>query len=365
MLSQLTILFSFFALVLVSIYWLNQAVKLFEQLIGDGQSALVFLEFTALGLPNIIRLVLPLAAFAGTIQVMNRLTNESELVVMQAVGCGPWRLARPVLVFGAIVALIASVLTHALVPASQAQLSERSNEISRDITARFMSEGQFLHPAPGITFYIREITPAGELRDMFLSDARREDRRTTYTAKRALLVESETGPKLVMFDGMAQVLIHETRRLSTAGFDDFTYDIGALLAARVPQPQRLRVQSTLTLLDPPHALLRATGATRAEALQEAHARFSAPLLAVAGALIGYGALLLGGFSRFGVGRQIALAVVLLIGVHLVDNSAADMARRDASLWMVSYLAPGLGIAMGALLITLSGRRRRLPGETRA
>ncbi|MEE3316364.1 MAG: LPS export ABC transporter permease LptF, partial [Pseudomonadota bacterium] len=34
LLSQLTVLFGFFALVLVSVYWVNRAVRLFDRLIG-------------------------------------------------------------------------------------------------------------------------------------------------------------------------------------------------------------------------------------------------------------------------------------------------------------------------------------------
>ena len=48
LLSQLLALFGFFSLVLVAVYWVNRAVGLFEQLIGDGQSALVCLEFSVL-----------------------------------------------------------------------------------------------------------------------------------------------------------------------------------------------------------------------------------------------------------------------------------------------------------------------------
>ena len=94
MLSQLMMLFGFFALVLVSVYWINRAVSLFDQLISDGQSAWVFLEFTALTLPNVIRLVLPVAAFVASVYVTNRLASESELVVMMATGFSPFRAAR-------------------------------------------------------------------------------------------------------------------------------------------------------------------------------------------------------------------------------------------------------------------------------
>ena len=50
MLSQCLQLFGFFGLVLVLVYWINQAVILFDQLIADGQTALVFLELPALTL---------------------------------------------------------------------------------------------------------------------------------------------------------------------------------------------------------------------------------------------------------------------------------------------------------------------------
>ncbi|NCU21661.1 LptF/LptG family permease, partial [Candidatus Falkowbacteria bacterium] len=105
-LSQLMALFGFFALVLVSVYWVNRAVRLFDQLISDGQTAWVVLEFTALTLPYVIRIVLPVAAFVATVYTINRLMTESEMVVMQATGASPWRLARPVAVFGLIVALM-------------------------------------------------------------------------------------------------------------------------------------------------------------------------------------------------------------------------------------------------------------------
>ena len=104
LLTQLLAVFGFFALVLVLVYWVNQAVGLFDQLIGDGQTALVFLEFSVLTLPNVISLVLPIAAFAAAVFVANRLTQDSEMVVMQATGFSSFRLARPVLIFGLIVA---------------------------------------------------------------------------------------------------------------------------------------------------------------------------------------------------------------------------------------------------------------------
>ncbi|MFN4102388.1 MAG: LptF/LptG family permease, partial [Pararhodobacter sp.] len=150
-LSQFTMLFGFFALVLVSVYWINRAVRLFDELLSDGQTALVVLEFTALTLPIVIATVLPVAAFAAAAYGTNRLSGESELVAMQAAGLSPWRLARPVAVFGVMVAVMVAVLVHGLVPMARARLADRQTEIAENATAQFLRPGAFQYPARGIT----------------------------------------------------------------------------------------------------------------------------------------------------------------------------------------------------------------------
>ena len=367
LLAQLTVLFGFFSLVLISVYWVNRAVVLFDQLIGDGQSALVFLEFTALALPNVIRLVLPVSAFAATVYAVNRLTSESELVVVQAMGFSSYRLARPVFLFGLMVAMLVMVLNHVLVPASRAELSKRRVEIAQNITARLLTEGQFLHPAEGVTFYIRDISADGELRNVFLSDGRSASQTTTYTAERALLVPGEDGPKLVMFDGLAQTLRSNGDRLFTTSFADSVYDLAGLIDPGGARALNIAALPTPALLFPTEALMKTTGETRASFLYEGHARIAQPFLAVAGALIGFSALMLGSFSRFGVWRQVLLAVFLLIVLQLLDNSMADVARRSENAWPAVYVSPLAGVAMAVAMLWISvrpglltRRRRRVP-----
>jgi lipopolysaccharide export system permease protein len=355
LLSQLLMVFGFFALVLVAVYWVNRAVGLFDRLIGDGQSALVFLEMTLLTLPNVIRLVLPVAAFAAAAFVTNRLSTESELVVMQATGFSAWRLARPVLVFGLIVAAMLSVLAHVLVPASRTALIERQAAIAENVTARFLRDGVFQFPADGVTFYIREITETGELRDIFLSDARSGESRTSYTAKRAVLARSDRGPKLVLFDGMAQTLTVADGRLALTRFADFTYDLGAVLS---PAGLGLRDEASLSTA----ALLRAdaeaqalTGKPRAVLLYEAHNRLAQPFLGTVTALIGFAALLVGAFSRFGLWKQLLGGVVALVAVQMAGNTAETLGVRDERLWPLVWVAPVAGAMIAAGLLWLSQR----------
>lgn len=359
MLSQLLMLFGFFALILVSVYWINRAVLLFDQLIADGQSAWVFLEFTALTLPNVIRLVLPMAAFVAAVYVTNRLSSDSELVVMQATGFSPFRLARPLLWFGLVVGLMMAALVHVLVPASRATLAARQGEIAEDVTARFLVEGSFVHPASGLTLYIREITPLGELQDIFLSDARKPDLKTVYTAERALLVRSDTGPKLVMFDGMTQSLSAGPGTLAVTRFADSSYDIGALIdpakTGRIG-PDEMPTAALLWPAAEDVARLRTTSEALIFAWHERVSQMALPLVA---GLIGFSTLLVGGFSRFGLWRQIAGASVLLIVVQLLVNAAAGLSKTAPAFWPAVYLPALSGIAVSVLMLALSGRRRRI------
>lgn len=345
MLSQLMTLFGFFSLVLVLIYWINRAVVLFDQLIADGQSATVFLEFTALTLPSVMQLALPLAAFAASVYVTNRLMSESELIVVQATGYSSFRLARPVLYFGLIVALLMSILNHFLAPMSRAQLDQRQTEIAQNVTARLLTEGQFLEPVDGITFYIREITPAGELLDIFFSDNRSDTEHVTYTASQAFLVRDAGQTQLVMIDGMVQNLRLTDQRLFTTSFADFAYDIGDLMINDNTRGRRHAHLMTWELITATPALQEETRQSEARLVTSAHGRFAQAILGTVAALLGFATLMIGNFSRFGVWRQILAAIGLIVLIKAVETAGVNTARSDANLWPATYLANVFGFAV--------------------
>jgi lipopolysaccharide export system permease protein len=361
------VLFGFFALVLVSIFWINKAVRMFDRLIGDGQSAWVFLEFTALTLPGVIGVVLPIAAFAAAVYVTNRLSTESELTVVQATGYSPWRLIRPVFVFGCLIAIMMSLLTHLLIPSSLSQLRLRQAEVSKNITAKLLTEGEFLHPAPGITFYIRDITPEGELRDVFLSDRRNQDRPVTYTSSQAYLVRQGGGTKLVMVEGLAQVMRTDGNRLFTTHFDDFSYDISSLISRDEINLDKVGFAATLDMLADPGAIAERTGVTVAQVNHEVHNRFTQAIMCIVAALIGFATLLVGTYSRFGVWSQIVGAFILLVLIKMVEGGLSGTVLSSASAWPLLYAPATLALATTATLLHLAanpGLARRLTPWTR-
>ena len=368
MLSQFLVLFGFFSLVLVALFWINRAVVLFDRLIGDGQSAVVFLEFTALGLPKLITTVLPIAAFAAAVYVTNRMTGESELTVLQSTGSGPWRLARPVLVYGIGVAVMMSILSHFLVPLAQAQLKKRESEISQNVTARLLTEGTFLHPTDQVTFYTRQIDDDGVLRDVFLSDRRAAKEGVIYTAAEAYLVRNGASTTLIMVDGLAQRLNRADKRLATAKFRDFSFDISLLVSPDADAKVAISNMTTPALIADWQGLRAQLNDTGGILSEELHARFARPLFCIVAAMVGFETLLVGGFSRFGVWREIMIAFGLLIAIDGMRGVIVDPVRDDADMWPLMYLPSLLGGVLVVLMLFQASnpnwlRRLRRRGAT--
>ena len=174
-------------------------------------------------------------------------------------------------------------------------------------------------------------------------------------------MRGENGPKLIMIDGMAQVLELSSRRLSVTRFADFTYDLGGLLTARTAPGRTADELSTLDLLFPTEALLTEAKASRANLLFEAHSRFASPFVGLGVALIAFGALVQGSYSRFGLWRQIALAVAFMVLVQGLATASIKYGLKLEQGWILAYLAPLLAVTAGTGLLWYSQRPRRVMG----
>ncbi|KUJ77552.1 LPS export ABC transporter permease LptF [Ruegeria profundi] len=360
-LRQLLILFGFFTLVLVGVFWITRSVSLFDRVISGGQSAMVFLEFSALTLPTLIRTVMPMAVFAAAVYATNRLSRESEMTVMLATGSSPWRLARAVFLFGLVAGLMMAVISVFLRPASVEQLEQRQAEVAGDVTAQLLNEGEFLHPTFGVTVYIGGIDLDGTLSEVFVSDRRDALNPVSYSSKTAYLVNNETGIHLVMLDGIALRLDRQDRTLSSTLFEDASYDISALANTNTMSERSLEAIPTIELLRDRDAISTAEGFTTGELVDELHQRFSWVAICVAVALVGYATLMLGSFSRFGLWPQVLVAFTILVLLEGVRGFVSPVVIDEPQLWMLLYLPAAMGIGISCLFLLVAGRplmRRR-------
>lgn len=364
--TQYFLMFGFFSLILLFIYWINKAIALFDNLISDGQTFLVFLEFSILTIPPIIPIVAPLAAFAAAIFVTNRLKNDSELTIMQATGFSPLRLSRSIFLFGLVVTIILLIISHYLIPKSNNILLKRQNEVASSLNAKLLKIGSFIHPQHGVTFYIGGISTSGVIEDVFVLDERNKDREIIVTSKSGYLITNNNNPILVLKDGIVQNYDLKSTNLSTIHFQDLSYDLTSWsVKERMSKSKLLLTYSSFDLFKDPELVSILTDSSPISVLEELHSRILTPLLALIAALIGFSALMIGDYSRFGTSKQISVGIVILILIKLSESYGNELMLKSQGNWLALYLPVLIGILIFSFMILLASNQKLLGRSSRA
>ncbi|NRB05617.1 MAG: LPS export ABC transporter permease LptF, partial [Rhodobacteraceae bacterium] len=93
------------------------------------------------------------------------------------------------------------------------------------------------------------------------------------------------------------------------------------------------------------------------------------LFCIAAALVGFSTLLIGGYSRFGVWREVILAFALLLVIDGLRSTLIDQVLGNARLWPILYIPAIVGLSLGALMLWIASRpsllrrRRKAPQES--
>ena len=96
-------------------------ITLIKQISLYGIPFHIALMIIILNLPSVIVLTIPMATLFATVMTLNRLSLASELTVMRACGISINRIAKPIFIFGLIMALSSFVINETIVPITSQQ----------------------------------------------------------------------------------------------------------------------------------------------------------------------------------------------------------------------------------------------------
>lgn len=350
--------FGFFTLALAGILWLAQALPLIEIIIDNGRAGLIFFEFSALILPNVLVIVLPIAAFISTIYTVNRMFGDSEMVVVMSAGLSPIKIAKPTLIFGVFIMAAMYVLIVLLQPLAITRLGDQMDSLRKNAAASLLREKQFMHPMDGVTIYISESSKIGEISGLFLHDQRDGDFPSTYSADQALLLQDENELRLVMSQGTLQRHDVRANTMNTIDFEQFVFDLTELVNNAGPRYRAPIEYKVADLLDP-QGIIDA-GGTRSAAtyLAEAHNKIALPLLGLVLPMIAVSLMLSAKYRRSGFGYRItivaivgmlAVAFTLMLKTWVIDHPDA---------YLISYLPAVVSILLAIAVLVLTTARGR-------
>ena len=337
--------FVFFTLILTCVIWLAQSLRVIDLIVNNGQSARILIDFAVPLLPQVMSIVLPVAALAAVIFALNRALADSEMVVVYATGQGRLSAIRAVIIFGVLVSLILTVVVIILMPIGQQVLRDRTAEVRADIAAGLIQDGRFIHPGKGLTVYIREQNGPEDMRGLLVHDARDPDEAVTMHARRGVLTDTAQGPRLVMFDGMAQRHDKATGGLNLLQFDKLTYDLSAF---GIDPENRARKPSEYffwELLWPEEGEEEMSERQRGRFVSEGHEHLTTPLYGIAIVLVAAAVMLGGHFSRRGYFWRVIFAAFAGIGMRVAGIVLQNMVKSNADIWPIMYIPPVLGTVL--------------------
>jgi lipopolysaccharide export system permease protein len=348
-------------LALTMAVWLVQSLRWIGYIVNRGLPMSTFLSFVALLLPSFLGIVLPIATFCAVLFVYHKLIMDSELVVLRAAGLSQTELGRPAILLGLLCMLAVFSITLYFLPASYRAFKDLQHSIRNDYSSVLLQEGTFNTIADGITVYVRERTPEGELLGILVYDQRDPKHPVTMMAERGALVRSETGPRVVMVNGNRQERDRGNGRLSLLYFDRYVVELAQLQGTaearwRGPHERFLPELFRPSPGDPNDQ------ANRTKLLVEGHQRLIAPLYALAFVLVALAALLSGEFNRRGQFRRV-LAAILCVGIlEALSLALNDLAGRYFETLPAMYAGAIAPILVS--LLVLSRRPRRPPATAR-
>jgi lipopolysaccharide export system permease protein len=314
----------------------------------------LLLSQLGLRLVNFLPILLPLALMLGLLLSLGRLYRDSEMPVLAAVGVGPKRLLRPLLLVAGPVLLVVGLASLWLGPWANRLSQAMVEDANRNLLVSGLEAGRFTELPGGGVVYVGGLSTDGTRFSRVFVHRQQGERVDVTTARDgSMFFDGKRARYLRLEDGF--------RVEGPAGEGrDFRLMRYARNELRLPDREE-KVSADDPLLQPTLALF---GDARPEAQAQLHWRIAPPLLALAFALLAV-PLARSSPRQARYGRVLMAFLAYLVGMNLTYLGTRWLAAGDvpAALGLWWLLLPLLGLALWAYL--RDGRMRRAKAPARA
>jgi lipopolysaccharide export system permease protein len=334
-------------LTLTLVVWLATALKELNLITSRGQGILLFLQMTMLSLPSLMALIAPNAMLMAALYTLDRMNGDSELIVVTASGAPIWRIGAPIVALASIVALGVLIANVYVTPATMRELRSFITHVRADLISQVLQPGRFSSPEDGLTFHIRDRSPAGDLLGLLVHDERDGKQVMTYLAERGRIIDNDEGSYLIMLDGYVQRYNNEgdEKDVQIVAFDQNMLDLTEFSPKdSTGKEVRPRESYTSDLLRP--------DMTRQEIRQsypqiraELHDRLATPLYPLVFAFIAIAFLGHARTARENRWGQILAAFGIAVGLRAAGITVGNMVALSPWAILLVY-----GLPLGAIIV---------------
>ena len=344
--------FGAFALVLISltaVIWVTQALRDIDIMTSQGQTILVFVGITGLIIPLLVLVIAPIALLIATAHVLNKLSTDSEIIVMNAAGMSPWILFRAFMTVAVVVSIIVLSISAYFAPKGLRMLRDWLTEVRANVVSTIVQPGRFTSIESGVTIHIRERRANGQLVGIFLDDRRNPAERMTVVSERGELVDNDNGTFLVLQNGVVQRQQVGKKDPAMVAFERYAFDLSQFSAGPQAVKYSIRERYLWQLMFPDpkdSSYVEQPGQFRAEL----HDRLIAPLYPIAFVVIAFAYLGAPRTTRQSRTMSMLGAVGGVALLRLIGFASTVFGANAPWMLVLQYVATAFAIGGGAYVI---------------
>jgi len=191
--------FLFSVATLMFLFLLQFVMKFIDQLVGKGLTAWVIMELIILNLSWMLVLAVPMSVLVAVLMAFGELSSRNEITVMKASGVSIYRMLAPVLIAGAVVALLMVWFNNYVLPESNHRLKTLTVDIRRKKPTLAIVDGVFSHDITGYSILVRKtFKENNDLEGITLYDYRNPMQSVVITAEKGRISFSPDYRKLIL-----------------------------------------------------------------------------------------------------------------------------------------------------------------------
>ena len=340
-------------LCLVTVVWINQAINLLELVVNKGAPIFDFLILSILALPLWLLEALPIALFIAILWVISKIQSDRELVVMQAIGMNDRQFSFAPLSLAILVSLFQIINSVYLLPASFGEFKQRQIDLRNAIPSILLQDRVFVDLAPELTIYIDERVSENTVRNVFIQDAREENKVITLTASNGIFDIENGRPVLILENGERSELNEGQTASASLLFQQYKlYFARSFNSTNHTRSIDMNEDSISNLLNPEKATDERFIAQR---ISYAHYRISAPFLAFTLALIAIAGMTRGRLRDEHKNKRMWITIAAAILVETIFITARSLAVSVPVLWPLIYISLALPAIVSGYYILGGGR----------
>ena len=325
------------------VFFVPQLVRLMALFVRHSGSGSQILKLFLCIFPGVFTFTIPMAVLIGVLLGLGRMSADSEIIALTALGIGRRRILLPVGVLAVAGAVATAVMTLWLGPIALRTFRTLEADLIASQVSFQVQPRVFDERFPRLVLYINDVSASGtQWHGVFLAEAGGENGSRVTLAENAIVIaEAKQGKLELHLQGGST---HEFDRsdpehysVTAFGQSDWPIEVSGLVPVRTRQlsnPER-----------PLKELAQDNTPGWREAHVEMHRRFAFPVACLAFALI---AVPLGAQPRRG-GRAAGslIAVVLIATYYLLLIMGAGMARQGT-------VSPGVGMWIADTVLAIAG-----------